>query len=279
MKIPVDHIITPGGTRHKSRVHRVTHTDVVHADTGAVHRATATGVGEKLDSLVPPPETDAGSVPASAPPAGPGWIESAGFRSSNQLTAFRGSWEVPPPPPIHDHQVVFLFIGLQTDRDDDTDLLQPVLQWGFNGTEGGDYWGMSCWYQRGGPGETQPLLVTGNYVRVEPGDRISVVIEEVSWQGIPSWECTATADPSGTAATVRVSRTPRFRWSHIGLEAYHAPPERKGLYPTAGRTGFTGLSLGSRDTPVVPVWESEVRVPGTGRRVEVQGASAVELCY
>ncbi len=279
MKIPVDHIITPGGARHKSRVHRVTRTDVVHASDGAVHRATPEGAGEKLVSLGPPPAADSGSAVASAPPAGPGWIESAGFGYPDPLTAFRGSWEVPPPPKIHDHQVVFLFIGLQTDRNDGTDLLQPVLQWGFNGTEGGDYWGMSCWYQRGGSAEPQPLLVTGNYVRVEPGDRINVAIEQVSWQGIPSWECTATAEPSGTAATIRVSRTPRFRWSHVGLEAYHAPPERRGLYPGAGRTGFTGLSLNSTGASVTPVWESEVRVPGTGRRVEVQGASAVELCY
>ncbi len=279
MKIPVDHIITPGGTRHKSRVHRVAHTDVVHAVRGAVHRATTTGVGEKLASLAPPPAADSGSVPALVPPAGPGWIESAGFHSPDLLSAFHGSWEVPPPPRIHDHQVVFLFIGLQTDRNDGTDLLQPVLQWGFNGTEGGDYWGMSCWYQRGGPAEPQPLLVTGNYVRVEPGDRINVAIEQVSWQGIPSWECTATTDSSQATATLHVSRTPSFRWGQVGLEAYHSPPEREGLYPTAERTGFTGLALSSAGKSVAPVWESEVRVPGAGRRVEVQGTSAVDLCY
>lgn len=278
MSIPISHIITPGGVRHKSRVHRVTHTGVVHYSEGALHQGTPTTVGNQIQPLRP---ALVGTVPPPPPP-GPGWIETAGVQATASLTTLTGSWLVPPAPKISDHQVLFLSLGLETtDRPDTTDLMRVALQWGYNGSFGGEHWVMCCWYQHFSSAEDAKLMCS-NYVTVEEGERITASLALKSWDGHSGWECTAQGQAACTAAALRVTGVspPNFLLGNLGIEAYH--PDGKvprNLLPNGEATKFSGLGVGSSGGNITPAWQSEIKVPSPGRRVEVIGPSEVDLFY
>jgi hypothetical protein len=80
--------------------------------------------------------------------SGHSWIESADMDLTSILSAtdnidyIAGSWQVPLRP--DDGALVFLFDGI-VDSDQDW-ILQPVLQYGENGSlGGGDYWSIASW--------------------------------------------------------------------------------------------------------------------------------------
>jgi len=119
-----------------------------------------------------------------------GWVTSL-WTYGTAFTYFTGSWFVPPTPTsTSDEQILFFFNSFEDTNE--TEILQPVLQWN-NGLTG---WNLACWY--GG---------SAGYVHTTPvalnaGDLITGVIEQVG----QTWNVSAYVNNSLTpTASISVS--------------------------------------------------------------------------
>lgn len=209
-----------------------------------------------------------------------GWVEFAHWWSSDAITSLSGSWTVPPPPEAKDSQTLFLFLGLQDDSTKVTELLQPVLQWGLSPAGGGDYWSLSCWYLHV-PALQKPLLTASTAVRVAEGESIDGYVRRREMNDTLSvWECGAKTD-AGVSTGLAVISGMDLRYSYAALEAYGKSMSCD-HYPDARLTAFTDIRL---DTDWQPVdssriqWDTTVVVPGCSHRVDVKGASEIDLHY
>jgi hypothetical protein len=132
-------VVTPGGFRHPSQVHRVERDHVIRVEDGKtqlVHRVTSKAIDL--------PET---TVPESMPGLGTGWITFASFTKpagTPPFSFFSTKWKVPPPPPSFDDQLIYIFNAMMDSTP--TDILQPVLQWGESPAGGGYYWSITSWF-------------------------------------------------------------------------------------------------------------------------------------
>jgi hypothetical protein len=71
----------------------------------------------------------------------PNWItfaEWANPSTQGTINNFSTTWTVPSAPTGRDGQLLYIFNGLEDSTQHD--ILQPVLQWGFNGFYGGNNW-------------------------------------------------------------------------------------------------------------------------------------------
>lgn len=209
-----------------------------------------------------------------------GWVEFAHWWSSKAITSLSGSWIVPPPPEARDGQTLFLFLGLQDDSTQVTELLQPVLQWGMSPAGGGRYWSLSCWYLHV-PALQKPLLTASTAVRVAEGESIDGHVRQREMNDTLSvWECEASTD-AGVSTGLAVISDMDLRYSYAALEAYGKSMSCD-HYPDAQLTAFRNIRL---DTDWQPVdsskieWDTTVVVPGCNHRVDVRGASEIDLHY
>jgi len=82
------------------------------------------------------------------PQHGAAWIVDAMQDNSagNGFTLFAANFTIPPPPSNVD---VLLYYWPGTEDEVMGDVIQPVLQFGSNGEEGGPYWSYMAWYVSG----------------------------------------------------------------------------------------------------------------------------------
>ena len=136
--IPPDHVLTPGGYRHRSLTHFVPKGHRVgkyQGQLGQVHVQS----GELALYAQPP-----ANVPI--PALGSGWITFTLWpnRSGIPISRFVTQWTVPPPPATENGQTIFLFNSIEDAVRDD--IVQPVLQWGVSEVGGGNFWAIANWY-------------------------------------------------------------------------------------------------------------------------------------
>lgn len=131
-----DMVLTPGGLRSSSLVHKIEAGTVLDGSTGSIRNLDADGnVLADFGVIAAKPE-GAPLMPLNvshparpAPAFGSGWITYASWANSSgsPVSSFSTQWIVPPPPIAEDEQVIFLFNGIQNS----TMIYQPVLQWGY----------------------------------------------------------------------------------------------------------------------------------------------------
>ncbi|MDB5015516.1 MAG: hypothetical protein JWQ84_348 [Mucilaginibacter sp.] len=101
-------------------------------------------------------------------PSGNGWVTYSewGNTNSQPINYFSTSWTVPSNPTTNDGQLLYIWDGLEPYKVQDNNpnnlVIQPVLQWGSNGsgsnTFGGQYWTISNWcVWSGGGAYTTPI--------------------------------------------------------------------------------------------------------------------------
>ena len=242
--IPKDYVLTPGGLRHKSLVHQI---DSGHYIDGAgqhfkmIHSLTKKSVADfgkiTLKPGVEPLMPKNISLPKQiANDYGSGWITYAFWNNGtgNSINSFTARWTVPQPPADYSGQLIYLFNGLQNS----TMIYQPVLQWGYNGFFGGDYWVVASWYA---DGQNGPAFYT-NPVRVNPGDVLIGVMSFASQNGSKfSYNCGF----QGIANTnLPIYNVEELNWCCITLEAYNVTkcPD----YPASDRTSFNNINIDTR---------------------------------
>jgi hypothetical protein len=150
--LPAGYIVTPAGLYHHTCVHQVDSTDVVRASGEVRHKD---GTVEQYPPCAHPVyPLNAFSRSGFAvgrdviPPTTSGWVEadtaSAGADSAYfWLIAYM---HVPTAPSgsYSGTQLYYTFMGIQPSRSVGP-ILQPVLQWGYNGSFGGSYWSIASW--------------------------------------------------------------------------------------------------------------------------------------
>ena len=143
-------VLTPGGFRPRSQVHRLQPGEALHFSSGrATLRNLSTNASREIAMLAAPD--------THLPALGSGWITYAYWNNDtgHPLTSFRTTWQVPPAPATQESQTIFLFNGIQNNGTN-YGILQPVLQWGSSAAGGGPYWSIASWYVTSGGRPSTP---------------------------------------------------------------------------------------------------------------------------
>ncbi len=244
-------VLTPGGWRPKSKVHKLeaghhvsgegNRLKIIHTESGKV----VADLGEipKKDGKEPnmpknvyvPDYKKVRAVPGSVvPDYGSGWITYSDWtnNSGQPISSFTTNWVVPPAPATDSGQTIFLFNGIQNSGF----ILQPVLQWGPSYAGGGNYWAVTNWYAdgQGGSAVVGPSLVT-----VNPGDSLQGIMTLTSQSGSSfSYQSAFTNIPS---ATVAVTNIEELTWACETLEVYRIT--QCSDYPATDETTMNGIEI------------------------------------
>jgi hypothetical protein len=256
-------ILTPGGWKHKSNVHRIepgyhvsgaegrirkihTASGKVVEDFGAIADAVASTKGRSRKER--PPSKKIGRQPT--PASDFGWTVYSDWTNGtgNPLSYFSSTWEVPPAPASNDGQLVYLFNGLQTSETGDY-ILQPVLQWGYNPDEmdGGPYWVINNWFVVG-----EVATVGSTFVQVTPGTVLQGIMTLTAQSGGNfNYQSVFTGYPQ---CNLSVTDIDELAWAAETLECYTLSEFSD--YPNAPLTAFHDIEIkvrtaaGDVDTPI-----------------------------
>jgi hypothetical protein len=147
--VPTNYVTTPFGYFNPSCVHLVAEGDTLLPDgslqhpDGSVDPASICNYPHYTSTgqLVP---LDSKALAGTKPPEISGWLESVSVTTSESYGKINATWTVPPSPESNDGQILYFFPGLE-DIDHVVSIVQPVLQWGDNGSFGGAYWTFASW--------------------------------------------------------------------------------------------------------------------------------------
>jgi len=223
-----DLVLTPGGYRHRSLVHRLEPNQAVQIVDGRarlLHQTTRAITELPIVTLQP------GDVPGF----GTGWITYGTWTNTTgtPISSFATRWRVPPPPKTQSSQTIFLFNGIDPANPSDA-ILQPVLQWGPSHAGGGSYWAVASWYVLG----SGPAFYT-NLVPVNPGDE---VVGVMTLTAQAAGKFSYTAEFQGIAGTsLPVQSVNELVWCNETLEAYGISACSD--YPDTDLTPMRGITL------------------------------------
>ena len=160
-----DYVIAPGGPRTADLVNRVDSSEIVHVgkQTHTLHKLHDNAlIAEFKPNLQLPAQA---AIPT-------GWIVygEGAPQAGQDVAEFSATWTVPLPPATLRNQVIFLSSGMRN-TGGDFGILQPVLQWGNNGSFGGPFWMLASWCAIIGS-----ALHISKAVKVLPGTTVTGVI-------------------------------------------------------------------------------------------------------
>jgi hypothetical protein len=270
-------IITPGGARHPSLVHKVEPGHTIDGTAGRLRQFDQTAkLIADFGPLAARPR-DRALMPGNVvlphptvPGLQSGWISYASWLNStgNPITVFRSTWVVPPAPATQSGQLIYLFNGIQNS----TMIYQPVLQWGSNGAFGGNYWLVASWYADGQSGHS----FYSQNVQVKPGDTLVGMMTLTNHSGAQfSYNC----EFQGIAATaLPITNQEELKWSAITLEAYNLAQCRD--YPNADLTAFTGNTIQTTGGTPAVTWTASNAITDCGQHTIVDNARhEVDIYY
>ena len=265
-----DHIImTPGGPRHSSLVHKVEPKHTLDGTAGRIRLFDHTArLIADFGALAERPK-DRPLMPANVAPhrltvpgLQSGWISYASWlnNTGKPIKSFRSTWVVPPPPATQSGQLVYLFNGIQNS----TMIYQPVLQWGSNGAFGGNYWLVASWYADGQSGQS---FYSSN-VQVNPGDTLVGVMTMTGQSGSSfNYSCQFQGIP---ATALPITNQQELTWCALTLEAYNMTKCRD--YPNADFTAFTANDIQTTSGAAPVVWTASNPVTDCGQHTIVDNA-------
>ena len=283
--MPDQLVLTPGGFRPSSQVHKVEdgqHLDLADGRIRNIHQSglLAADFGE-FAPVQPSWPLQPGNVingaltsgAAAVPALGSGWIAYAGWTNNTgtPVSLLKTAWTVPPAPTTQSGQTVFLFNGIENA----TMILQPVLQWGVSAAGGGNFWAIGSWYASGPGGHSFYSSLT----QVAPGTQLvgTMTLTGQSASGF-SYDCRF----DGIAASVLpVQNVPELTWCIQTLEAYQI--SARSDYPPAVMTAMTAINLQVGGNPAPLAWTQNNPVTDTGQHCVVVSNDAtsgeVDLYY
>jgi hypothetical protein len=251
-------VLTPGGVRPKSKVHRLKPGEIVTGTQGTVNESTVLtpggyrhpslvhrlgqgegltregGVLRKLD--LASKKSIALSAPTSnvKPALGSGWITDGIFTNSTgqPFSSFTTIWRVPAAPASQSGQTIFLFNALMDSAQND--ILQPVLQWGPSSAGSGNFWQVACWFI-----DTSGNAFYHDPVPVNPGDTlIGVMTLTGQSNNLFSYDCVFQGMP---ATNLTIENISQLVVASETLECYAI--QQCSDYPDAVFTAMTAIDL------------------------------------
>jgi hypothetical protein len=242
-----DLVLTPGGWRPRSQVHRMERGHHISGRNGRI-RIVESDSGRLVKDLGrtskrPRKQTRKPSNRVAAATNDYGWIEYVQWTNPGPqpIALFSATWTVPPPPAADDDHTIFLFTGLQQTVSGPY-ILQPVLQWGSSEVGGGDYWSISNWYVNGQGGKA---IQGPTPERVEPGAVLQGVISLTGQANGAFSYVSFFVGYEQVDATVQ--DIDPLAWACITLECYGADADQALAscddYPATPSTAFTQIAL------------------------------------
>ncbi|MBV8277450.1 MAG: hypothetical protein JO170_19625, partial [Verrucomicrobia bacterium] len=250
-------VLTPGGFRHPSQVHRLKPGEAVTRAGGTSRKLNlATGVAVDI------PTAGAGASPD--PGLGTGWITDTTFVKAATMppfSLFTTTWKVPPAPTSHDGQTIFLFNAFGN-LSSSQEILQPVLQWGPSKAGGGENWAVTCWYiDPSGHAFHQELI------SVNEGDiLVGVILLTGLSGGTFNYDCLFEGAGLG-AARITVLNIPEQNVAYETLECYGI--QTCVDYPDTYLTAMKSIELKAGDADIRPAWDVQNRVTDCGQHTIV----------
>jgi len=199
-----------------------------------------------------------------------GWNVYASWSTAapkDEVSVYNGNWTVPGGPTVQGGQTIFLFTGLQNMGVGNTEIIQPVLQWGPSAGGGGKYWSLASWYVPSS--ETHTLI--SPLEQVASGDLIygTMILNSDS-----TWTISGIVEAQSIDTSITLKSNPIQDWAAVTLEAYSIGPCTQ--YPT-GNVVFTGLYIEVAGTVTSPSWAQNVGFSNCGESVSISGPSSVTL--
>jgi hypothetical protein len=230
-------VLTPAGLVHKECLHEIPVGSSVKRDgTVALPNGKVVTLPEcpfpsaRVDGSGPIPNVNSWVADVQAP----AFTNSFGFNWFNGLNA---SFSVPSAPASYVGQTIFFFPGFSPS--DNSEIIQPVLQYGPSGAGGGRFWGVANWYvPRSGPAMHDTLR------QVAAGSTISTSMRAGGITCPNSGVCEWTVGymMPGFAATDNFQTKTVMRTAFkAALEAYNV--SNCNQFPAAGRTNFFNVFL------------------------------------
>ena len=251
--IPVDHVLTPGGYRHKSLVHPIGSGEGVARRSGKsrtlnLSTKTVRGLLPKLPKGI------------GIPLLGSGWITYASWANTTgqPISLFSTSWTVPPAPATQSGQTIFIFNSLADAAQDD--IVQPVLQWGAGAPGGGNYWAVASPQRRKAFPNCSSTLVPVDEGR-PLGGKITLTDQSGgSFSSLAEFESIP-----GTALPVQ--NITELVTATETLEAYQLSACSD--YPNSPGTSMTSIDLRANNSPVLMAWTPTNKVVDCGQKTNI----------
>jgi hypothetical protein len=256
-----DLVLTPGGYRHPSLVHRVEPGHALHITDGKLRIIDlATNASADIPDVMVQP----GDVPGF----GSGWIAYAYWLNTtgHPISSFRTTWQVPSVPATQSGQTIYLFNGIDPSNVS-SGILQPVLQWGPSPAGGGSYWSVASWYVSGNGHafHTTP-------VHVNTGDTVVGVMTLTAESG---GNFNYTSEFQGMPATILpVHNLPELVWCNQTLEAYSVG--QCSDYPASIFTALQAINIQTGTASPALNWTPVNQVTDCGQHAIVVSNSATE---
>jgi len=279
---PEELVLTPGGLRPKSLVHRIEPGAILDGSDGRYRMRHRSGRTLADFGVIPfrpvgrplMPRNVFFPVPAVIPAFGSGWITYASWSNNTgtPVSRFATSWVVPPAPSTQSGQTIFLFNGIQNA----TMIYQPVLQWGPSGAGGGNNWSVASWYADGQTGQS----FYSSLVNVNVGDLLVGVMTLTGQSAAGfSYNC----EFQGIANTgLPIQNIQELTWCIETLEAYSIT--KCSDYPATDKTAMAAIDLRTGNTNPPVVWTVSDAVTDCGQHTlrfddDALGNGEVDLWY
>lgn len=242
-----DYVATPGGLMHKSCVYGLREGESVGEEAGVIRRRD--GSSFRLPRCEYPGflkhraggTQSAESVPSAQTtvPESNGWLAAGWWDSSQWLRRLYVNMYVPERPSTDRNQQLFFFPSFEDSAG--STIVQPVLEYGNNGTGTGYFWTIASWYVWPGTGHS----VHSDHVRVNPYDRIWCGMEANDCRSDGShchWAIIAKDTNTGGIARIDVTSYVSFHAAQSGvMEVYRLSGCNQ--LPASGSISFSGHQL------------------------------------
>jgi len=146
--VPEEFVITPFGYFHPSCLQWLAEGNTLLADGRVEH---PDGTIDAAPVCNYPHYTSTGTMVTANdkeleinPLAIDGWLEAVYGYTSTSYYKIAATWPVPPAPTTNDGQVIYFYPAFEASNNG-ISILQPVLQWGYDGAFGGTYWQAAGW--------------------------------------------------------------------------------------------------------------------------------------
>lgn len=185
---------------------------------------------------------------------GSAWKAWAEYNSKSATsTSVSGEWVVPANPTATAGQTLFYWNGIEPQ--DNSAVLQPVLQYGVSAAGGGAYWSFASWYV------SATRTVVSSLQPVAVGDTILGYVIPTNSVG-KQYVVNATSQQHWKSAQIIYTPNVAFTYTYGAvLEAYGISDCKQ--YTSTGKVDFTEIIVDVNGAPVTPKWSPKTQLPTT----------------
>ncbi len=247
------YVATPAGLYDRSCVHQIPN----GAHVGLHGRVTRSdGSTFQLPACTHPAHPNlpqwAGSSHSVASPSLNGWLEwDSATLSSDTFGTLTADWKVPAKPSgsYSGQEVYYTFPGLENS----SYIIQPVLQYGYNGDYGGSFWSGASWRCNSGSD-----CLHGDTIMATTGDSIHGSVQASSCvNGTCTWTIVLVDVITGSRSDWTADDNDNYTWaSGGGVEVYSLT--QCSQFPQNG-VFYTGVATKDLNgTGLSPTWYNHV---------------------